>query len=61
MHLFIFAGYGPVFIEANRSGFSFYSDGTFFATVVGQLRKHQFRNADYKPAFSSLGDRDQAI
>lgn len=58
---FIFGGYGPVFIEANRAGISIYRDGTFFASVVGQLRTHQFRNADDNPAFSSLGDRDQAI
>ncbi len=58
---FIFGGYGPVFIEANRAGISFYRDGTFFASVVGQLRTHQFRNADDNPAYTSLGDRDQAI
>ena len=58
---FILGGYGPIFIEANRAGYSFYQDGTFFAAVVGQLRTHQFRNADDNPAFSSLGDRDQAI
>ena len=58
---FIFGGYGPVFIEANRAGFSFYRDGTFFASVVGQLRTHQFRNADDNPAFANLGDRDRAI
>lgn len=58
---FIFGGYGPVFIEANRAGYSFYRDGTFFAAVVGQLRTHQFRNADDNPAYASLGDRDRAI
>ena len=58
---FIFGGYGPVFIEANRAGVSFYRDGTFFASVIGQLRTHQFRNADDNPAFASLGDRDRAI
>lgn len=58
---FIFGGYGPVFIEANRAGISFYRDGTFFASVVGQLRTHEFRNADDNPAFASLGDRDRAI
>lgn len=58
---FIFGGYGPVFIEANRAGYSFYRDGTFFASVVGQLRTHMYRNADDNPAFSSLGDRDRAI
>lgn len=58
---FIFGGYGPVFIEANRAGISFYQDGRFFASVVGQLRTHQFRNADDNPAYASLGDRDRAI
>ena len=58
---FIFGGYGPVFIEANRAGVSFYRDGRFFASVVGQLRTHQFRNAEDNPAYASLGDRDQAI
>ncbi len=58
---FIFGGYGPVFVEANRAGVSVYRDGTFFASVVGQLRTHQFRNADDNPSFASLGDRDRAI
>ena len=58
---FIFGGYGPVFIEANRAGYSFYRDGTFFMSIVGQLRTHQFRNAEDNPAYASLGDRDQAI
>ncbi len=52
---------GPVFIEANRAGISFYRDGRFFASVAAQLRTHQFRNADDNPAFASLGDRDRAI
>ncbi len=58
---FIFGGYGPVFIEANRAGVTFYRDGTFFASVIGQLRTHQFRDADDNPAFASLGDRKRAI
>jgi outer membrane scaffolding protein for murein synthesis (MipA/OmpV family) len=58
---FIFGGYGPVFIEANRAGVSFYRDGTFFASIVGALRTHQFRVADDNPAYASLGDRDRAI
>lgn len=58
---FIFGGYGPVFIEANRAGVSFYRDGTFFASVVGQLRTHQYRDAEDNPAYASLGDRDRAI
>jgi outer membrane scaffolding protein for murein synthesis (MipA/OmpV family) len=58
---FILGGYGPVFIEANRAGWSFYRDGTFFASVVAQLRTHQFRNAEDNPAYASLGDRDRAI
>lgn len=58
---FIFGGYGPVFIEANRAGISFYRDGTFFASVAGQIRTHQFRDADDNPDFANLGDRKQAI
>ena len=58
---YIFGGYGPVSIEANRAAISFYRDGTFFASVVGQLRTHQYRNADDNPDFASLGDRDRAI
>lgn len=58
---FIFGGYGPVFIEANRAGISFYRDGTFFASVVGLLRTQQFRNAEDNPAYAGLGDRDRAI
>ncbi len=58
---FIFGGYGPVFIEANRAGITVYRDGTFFASVVGLLRTHQFRNAEDNPAYASLGDRNRAI
>ena len=58
---FIFGGYGPVFIEANRAGYSFYRDGTFFASVAAQLRTHQYRDADANPEFASLGDRDRAF
>ena len=58
---FIFGGYGPVFIEANRAGYSFYRDGTFFASVAAQLRTHQYRDADANPDFASLGDRDRAF
>ncbi|MBL4712915.1 MAG: MipA/OmpV family protein [Gammaproteobacteria bacterium] len=58
---FIFGGYGAVSIEANRAAINVYKNGTFFASVVGQLRTHQFRDANDNPAFASLGDRDQAI
>lgn len=58
---FIFGGYGPVFIKANRAGYSFYRDGTFFASVIAQLRTHQFRNAEDSPVYASLGDRDRTF
>lgn len=58
---FILGGYGPVFIEANRAGFTFYRDGTFFASAIGQLRTHQFRDTRNNPEFSDLENRKQAI
>lgn len=54
--VFIFGGYGPVFIEANRAGFSFYKDGTNFGSAVLQIRSHQFRKDD-----KNLSDRKSAI
>lgn len=54
--LFIFGGFGPVFIEANRAGYSFYMDGKNFASAVINLRTHQFRKKD-KP----LSDRKSAV
>lgn len=58
---FILGGYGPIFIEANRAGFTFYRDGTFFASAVGQLRTHQFRDSSKAEEFSNLGERKQAV
>lgn len=58
---FILGGYGPVFIEANRAGVTFYRDGTIFSAIIGQVRTHQFRNAEDNPAYADLGDRDRAI
>jgi len=58
---FILGGYGPIFIEANRAGFTFYRDGTFFASAVGQLRTHQFRDTRKNPEFSNLENKKQAI
>lgn len=54
--LFIFGGYGPVFIEANRAGYSFYGDGTYFSSLVLHLRTHQFRSND-----KGLSDRKPAV
>ncbi len=54
--LFIFGGFGPIFIEANRAGYTFYKDGTNFASAVIHLRTHQFRKDD-KP----LSDRKSAV
>jgi len=44
--VFIFGGYGPVFIEGNRIGYNFYRNGTYFVSVVAQLRTHQYRRDD---------------
>ncbi|MCF6345867.1 MAG: MipA/OmpV family protein [Thiomicrorhabdus sp.] len=55
---FILGGYGSIFIEANRAGFTFYRDGTFFASAVGQLRTHQFRDSSKTGQFE---ERKQAI
>jgi outer membrane protein len=44
--VFIFGGFGPIFIEANRFGYGFYKDGTYFASLVAQIRSHQFRDKD---------------
>jgi len=44
--VFIFGGFGPVFIEANRAAYSVYRDGTYFVSLAGQLRTHQFRKED---------------
>lgn len=38
--LLVFGGYGDVFIEANRFGYSLYRDGTSFASVIGNFRSH---------------------
>lgn len=38
--LLIFGGYGPVFVEANRFGYNFFRDGTYFSSVIGNLRSH---------------------
>ena len=38
--LLIFGGYGPIFIEANRFGYNFYRDGTYFSSVIGNFRGH---------------------
>ena len=38
--LLIFGGYGPVFIEANRFGYNFYRDGTYFSSIIGNVRGH---------------------
>lgn len=54
--LFIFGGYGPVFIEANRAGYSFFSNGTYFASAVINLRTHQFRKDD-----KNFSDRKSAV
>lgn len=54
--VFIFGGFGPVFIEANRAGISFYRDGTYFGSAIVQLRTHQFRKNN-----TDLGERRSAF
>jgi len=55
--VFIFGGFGPIFIEANRFGYSFYRDGTYFASVAAQIRSHQYRAKDD----DLFGERKRAI
>jgi len=38
--LLIFGGYGPIFVEGNRFGYNFYRDGTYFSSLVGNVRSH---------------------
>lgn len=38
--LLIFGGYGPIFIEANRFGYNYYRDGTYFSSIIGNVRGH---------------------
>lgn len=53
---FIFGGFGPFFIEANRIGYSFYRDGRWFASVAGLYRSHQ-----YRPGSSPFGRRRSSV
>ena len=36
--LLIFGGFGPIFIEANRFGYNFYRNGTYFSSIIGNFR-----------------------
>lgn len=36
----IFGGYSQIFIEANRFGYNFYRDGTYFSSIIGNIRGH---------------------
>lgn len=36
----VFGGFGPIFIEANRFGYNFYRDGTYFSSIIGNMRNH---------------------
>jgi outer membrane scaffolding protein for murein synthesis (MipA/OmpV family) len=42
----IFGGYGPIFIEANRFGYNFYRDGTYFSSLIGNFRNHSNLSKD---------------
>lgn len=44
--LLIFGGYGPVFVEANRFGYNFYRDGTYFSSIIGNFRGHSSLSKD---------------
>jgi len=44
--LLIFGGYGPFFIEANRFGYNFYRDGTYFSSLIGNFRSHSSLSKD---------------
>lgn len=44
--LLIFGGYGPVFAEANRFGYNFYRDGTYFSSIIGNFRGHSSLSKD---------------
>ncbi len=57
----IFGGYGAVAIDGNRASYTFYKDGTYYASTVAQLRSHQARQKNDIPVFSALGDRTNAI
>jgi len=54
--VYIFGGYGPLFIEANRAGIAVFRDGTWFASAVVNIRSHQFRKDD-----KGLTDRKSAF
>lgn len=64
--LLVFGGYGSVFIEANRFGHNFYRDGTWFASVVGNLRsnsalsRQQIDNSDVLSRYD-LDERKVAL
>jgi outer membrane scaffolding protein for murein synthesis (MipA/OmpV family) len=42
----IFGGFGPIFIEANRFGYNFYRDGTYFSSLIGNIRNHSNLSSD---------------
>ena len=54
--LFVFGGYDLFFIEANRAGYTIYRDGVYFASVVAQIRTHQ-----YRVKANGLSERKKAI
>ena len=55
---FIFGGYADFFIEGNRFGYSFYRDGQWFASVIGQLRSQNSRQKDTQ---LGIKERKQAL
>jgi outer membrane scaffolding protein for murein synthesis (MipA/OmpV family) len=42
----IFGGYSQIFIEANRFGYNFYRDGTYFSSLIGNFRSHSSLSKD---------------
>jgi len=54
---YIFGGYGDLSIEANRATYTLWGNGTFYTSVVAQLRTHQkSKKYDKKIAFELGGD-----
>lgn len=52
----IFGGYGPLFIEANRFGYNFYRDGTYFSSLIGNVRNHSSLSKEEIDSSDELSD-----
>lgn len=62
----VFGGYGDLFLEGNRFGYNFYRDGTWFSSLVGNVRNHlslsdeQIDDSDVLSAYD-LDERESAL